>query len=202
VSPLQLELELHVADPKLNPVTVSRSGWNGARQILADGRGLYLEISERCKTWVFLFHDPSVGVRRLPLGTLQTFDLHQARTWAESQRARLACGALAREARAQRERRRAAALACVGTRPSQVKTRLTAPDCDAARVPEGRVKRLLADGDGLYLCVGPASKTWISVDRRANVYRQTVLGAYPTMAPEQARQANAQARAARTGGAV
>jgi len=106
VSPHQLALELQVDDRKLNPVLVERTGWNGVRQILADGRGLYLEITERCKTWVFLFHDPSVGLRRVPLGTLRSFDLNQARAWADHQRARLASGSLQREVAAHIARRR------------------------------------------------------------------------------------------------
>lgn len=65
--------------------------------------------------------------------------------------------------------------------------KLTVKQIDALK-PAGK-RLMLADGDGLWLCVRPTgSKSWISRTKKAGVMREKALGVYPEVSLAEARR--------------
>jgi len=65
--------------------------------------------------------------------------------------------------------------------------KLTVKQCDAAKA--GNKRLMLADGDGLWLCVRPTgAKSWISRTKKAGAVREKALGAYPGVSLAESRR--------------
>lgn len=77
--------------------------------------------------------------------------------------------------------------------------KLTVKQCDGAKAQGKRV--MLADGDGLWLCVRPTgAKSWISRTKRAGVMREKALGSYPEVSLAEARRLHSeQSESVKTG---
>lgn len=77
--------------------------------------------------------------------------------------------------------------------------KLTVKQCDGAKAQDKRV--MLADGDGLWLCVRPTgAKSWISRTKKAGVMREKALGAYPDVSLAEARRLHSeQSESVKTG---
>ena len=73
--------------------------------------------------------------------------------------------------------------------------KLTAATCNAARLGDGDKEKLIGDGDGLFLYVRPAGKSWLFVFTGDGKRKKMALGNFPAVGLADAREKAADARA-------